>query len=52
MTSKRISTLAIVLMAFGWTGCGPEAGQEQDESFAKYGQEFEGKIAESYAESE
>jgi arylsulfatase len=51
---KHLSAIvAVSVVALGFAGCEPQGiGQGQDESFAKYSQEFKGKIAESYAESE
>ena len=51
MRGRRVLTVvAISMVAFGVGQMGI-AGDE-DESFAKYGQVFKGKIAKSYAESE
>ena len=44
--SVTILTLFLTL----FVGC--QANDEESESFKKYGQEFKGKIAESYDESE
>lgn len=51
---KHLSAIvAVSVVALGFAGCEPQGiGQGQSKSFAKYGQEFKGKIAESYAESE
>jgi len=45
--------LMFVLIAFLWS-CQPQQSEmkSEDDSFAKYGQEFKGKIAKSYEESE
>ncbi len=53
MTVRQISGLGLGVIALVLSGCAQDAADVQEsESFAKYGQEFEGKIAESYSESE
>ena len=50
---KSIST--VVALACGlatFTGCKQNAAPQADDSFAKYGQEFKGKIGRTYAESQ
>jgi protein involved in sex pheromone biosynthesis len=51
---KKIINLFIILFAaaFLFSGCQKGGGEEESESFKKYGQEFEGKIAKSYQDSE
>ena len=52
-TAATLSFACVILvlgLALGCSQPGPE--QASDESFAKYGQEFKGKIAKSYQESE
>jgi arylsulfatase len=52
MIKKLFSFIALLLaVTFLFTGC-EQGGEEESEAFKKYGQEFEGKIAESYEESE
>jgi len=50
---KKLINLFIILLAaaFLFSGC-QQGGEEESESFKKYGQEFEGKIAKSYQDSE
>ncbi|MHC4643058.1 MAG: arylsulfatase [Planctomycetota bacterium] len=50
---KKLIYLFIILFAaaFLFSGC-RQGGEEESESFKKYGQEFEGKIAKSYQDSE
>ncbi len=50
---KKLINLLIILFAaaFLFSGC-QQGGEEESESFKKYGQEFEGKIAKSYEDSE
>ena len=48
MTRLKIIALALVCLV-AWATV---ASAQVDDSVAKYGQEFKGKIAESYAESE
>jgi hypothetical protein len=45
---KKLINLLIILfaVAFLFSGC-QKGGEEESESFKKYGQEFEGKIAKS-----
>ncbi|MCH8033753.1 MAG: arylsulfatase [Bacteroidetes bacterium] len=53
MHKKLLSFIIILLVAaFIFSGCQQSGGEEESESFKKYGQEFEGKIAESYEDSE
>jgi arylsulfatase len=51
--NKKLFNLFIILFAaaFLFSGC-QKGGEEESESFKKYGQEFEGKIAKSYEDSE
>ena len=53
MNKWLIATFIIVSMAalMLFSGC-QTGGEEESEAFKKYGQEFEGKIAKSYEESE
>ncbi len=50
---KKLINLFFILFsaAFLFSGC-QQGGEEESESFKKYGQEFEGKIAKSYEDSE
>jgi len=43
--------IILLTAVFIFSGC-QQGGEEESESFKKYGQEFEGKIAKSYEESE
>jgi len=53
MHKKLLSFIIILLAAaFIFSGCQQSGGEEESESFKKYGQEFEGKIAKSYEDSE
>ena len=52
---RSSSAAACLLVAFTIGACAQQGGTQDEvesEAFAKYGQEFEGKIAKSYAESE
>jgi len=51
MNTRMFIALTAGMIMILALGCGQPA-QEQSEAFAKYGQEFQGKIAESYQESE
>jgi len=44
--------IILLTAVFIFSGCQQSGGEEESESFKKYGQEFEGKIAKSYEESE
>jgi arylsulfatase len=50
---RRFLSFTTVMLAAAilFTGC-QQGGEEESEDFKKYGQEFEGKIAESYQDSE
>ena len=49
---KRIFTiLALIFGVASFTARAQNAAPQGDDSFAKYGQEFKGKIGRSYAES-
>jgi len=52
--NKKLFILFILIFAAAvlFSGCQQSGGKEESESFIKYGQEFEGKIAKSYEESE
>jgi hypothetical protein len=53
MYTKLLNFIIILLgAAFLFSGCQKGGGEEESESFKKYGQEFEGKIAKSYQDSE
>jgi len=52
MIRRFLSFITVMLAAaILFTGC-QQGGEEESEDFKKYGQEFEGKIAESYQDSE
>ncbi len=53
MTKKLIKLLSLMLVAaVVFTGCQPAGEETKSDDFEKYGQEFKGKIAKSYEESE
>ncbi|NOR12105.1 MAG: sulfatase-like hydrolase/transferase, partial [Candidatus Aminicenantes bacterium] len=53
MTKKLIKLLSLMLVAaVVLTGCQPAGEETKSDDFEKYGQEFKGKIAKSYEESE
>ncbi len=49
---KTFKNLFLLLMVLALAGCQSTDSGSSDDAFSKYGQEFEGKIAKSYAESE
>ncbi len=52
MHKKLLSFIILFAAAFLFSSCQQGDGKEDSESFKKYGQEFEGKIAKSYEDSE
>ncbi len=52
MRYNNISAIIVAGLIILAIACAPQGGSEEDEMFARYGQEFHGKIAESYEESE
>ena len=56
MKMKKIKTIfSILALAYGlaaFAAYAQNAGPQTDDSFAKYGQEFKGKIGRTYAESQ
>ena len=49
---RESAILALVCGLASFTACTQNAAHQADDSFAKYGQEFKGKIGRSYAESQ
>ncbi len=49
---KTLKNLILLMIVIAFAGCQSNEPASDDEPFSKYGQEFEGKIAKSYAESE
>ena len=54
MRNKKTINAIVIALAVVITSCNqtPQSSNKESESFKKYGQEFEGKIAKSYEESE
>ena len=49
---KTLKNLILFLIVLAFAGCQSDEPASDEDAFAKYGQEFEGKIAKSYQESE
>lgn len=54
MRNRKIFIVLVIALAVVITSCNqtPQSGNNESDSYKKYGQEFEGKIAKSYEDSE
>jgi len=52
MRYNRTGAILVAVLISLMIACAPQGGSEEDEMFARYGQEFHGTIAESYEDSE